>query len=109
MNVSREIDDILKERQQELLKHANGKEDYTELADEVERLRGKRQEILTEGAENEGYRQRIDEMMKFLNSQETDIEEFNGTLVRKMVEKITVYDYRYEVEFKAGISVDVER
>lgn len=100
---------MLEDRQKELLKRANGKEDYSKLADEIERLRDKRQEILTEAAENEGCRQRIGEMMEFLNSQKFDIEDYDEALVRKMIEKVTIYDFRFEVEFKAGISIDVER
>lgn len=41
--------------------------------------------------------------------QTENIEEYDEALVRRMVEKITVYDDRFTVEFKSGTSVDVER
>ena len=37
------------------------------------------------------------------------IEEYDETLVRRMIEKITVYEERFTVEFKSGTSVDVKR
>ena len=41
--------------------------------------------------------------------QTEQIEEYDETLVRRMIEKITVYEDRFTVEFKSGTSVDVKR
>ena len=35
--------------------------------------------------------------------------EYDELLVRRLIEKVTVYDAGVEVEFKAGTKVDVER
>lgn len=35
--------------------------------------------------------------------------EFDESLVRKLVEQITVYDDHFTIEFKSGISIDVKR
>ena len=99
----------LKEKQQELLKLANAKKDYNSVADEIDRLRELKQKALTESAEREGLKKRIDEMREFLNSQTTEVSEYDEQLVRRLIEKVTVYEERFEVEFKSGMTVDVER
>ena len=78
-------------------------------ADEIDRLRELKQKALTESAEREGLKKRIAEMREFLNSQPTEVLEYDEQLVRRLIEKVTVYDERFEVEFKSGMTVDVER
>ena len=34
--------------------------------------------------------------------------EYDEQLVRRLIEKVTVYNERFEVEFKSGVTVDVE-
>jgi DNA invertase Pin-like site-specific DNA recombinase len=99
----------LEELQRELLKRANAKKDYNDLADEIDRLRELKQNAMAENAEREGLKQRIAEMQEFLEEQTEQIEEYDESLVRRMVEKVTVYDEKFMVEFKSGTSVDVER
>ena len=48
-------------------------------------------------------------MREFLKQQSTEVTEYDGLLVRRLIEKVTVYDDRFEVEFKSGAKVDVER
>lgn len=99
----------LEELQKELLTRANAKKDYNDLADEIDRLRELKQDAMIENAVREGLRQRMAEMQQFLAEQTDEIEEYDETLVRRMIEKITVYEDRFTVEFKSGTSVDVER
>ena len=54
-------------------------------------------------------KQRINEMQRFLAEQTQDITEYDEQLVRKLIEKITVYEEKVTVEFKSGTSVDVRR
>ena len=103
------IDAKLEELQQELLKRADAGQDYEDLADEIDRMREKKQEVMADNAEREGQKQRIVEIQQFLAGQTEQIEEYDENLVRRMVEKITVYEDKYAVEFKSGASVDVER
>ena len=88
----------LEELQKELLRLANSKKDYNSVADEIDRLRELKQEALTESAEREGVKKRIAEML-----------EYDEQLVRRLIEKVTVYDERFEVQFRSGMTVDVER
>lgn len=99
----------LKELQKELLKLANAKKDYSSVADEIHRLQEKKQDALVASAEREGLKQRIREMREFLEQQSTEVTEYDEQLVRRLIEKVTVYDERFEVEFKSGAKVDVEK
>ena len=99
----------LEELQKELLRLANSKKDYNSVADEIDRLRELKQKVLTESAEREGMKQRIAEMREFLNGQSTEVLEYDELLVRRLIEKVTVYEERFEVEFKSGMTVDVKR
>ena len=99
----------LEELQKDLLKRANAKQDYNDLADEIDHLRELKQNAMVENAEREGLKQRIAEMQQFLAEQTEQIEEYDEILVRRMIEKITVYEDRFTVEFKSGTSVDVKR
>lgn len=62
-----------------------------------------------DNAEREGVKQRISEMQQFLAEQTQDITEYDERLVRRLIEKITVYEEKVTVEFKSGTSLDVRR
>lgn len=98
----------LEELQKELLRLANSKKDYNSVANEIDHLRELKQKTLTESAEREGLKKRIAEMREFLNSQTTEVSEYDEQLVRKLIEKVTVYEEGFEVEFKSGMTVDLE-
>lgn len=57
----------------------------------------------------EGVKQSIFNMKAFLNSQITEIEEYDEQLVRRLIAEVTVYDEKLEVELKSGLSVDIRR
>lgn len=54
-----EIDRRLKELQQELLRLANGKKEYGNIADEIHKLRQQRQDVLAAGC-GEGWKEAED-------------------------------------------------
>ncbi len=103
-----EIDRRLAEQQKELLKLANAKKDYSKVADEIDRLREERQDILMREADRDGKRQRIEEMKDFLEEQADTPLKYDEQLVRRLVEKVTVYESKAVVEFKSGLETDVE-
>ena len=51
---------------------------------------------------------KIKELQDFIAGQETDITEFDEALVKKLIEKITVFADHFTVEFKSGIIIDIE-
>lgn len=65
-------------------------------------MRELKQNALVENAKREGVKQRIREMREFLEQQSTDVTEYDELLVRWLIEKVTVYDERFGVEFKSG-------
>ena len=101
-------DKRLEELQTELIQKANSKESYDNIVNEIYRLRDLRQETLSRNALRKDKRERIAEMTDFLNTQTGDITEFDDKLVRKLVEKVIVYDNRLVVEFKSGFVVEVK-
>ena len=103
------IEAKLLDLQKELLKLANSKKDYNSVADEIDRLRELKQNALVESAEREGLKQRIREMREFLEQQSTEVTEYDELLVRRLIEKVTVYDERFEVEFKSGAEIEIIR
>lgn len=103
------IEAKLLELQKELLKLTNSKKDYNSVADEIDRLRELKQNALVESAEREGLKQRIRQMREFLEQQSTEVTEYDELRVRRLIEKVTVYDDRFEVEFKSGAKVRIKR
>ncbi|MEI3612714.1 DNA recombinase [Pseudogracilibacillus sp. SO30301A] len=107
-NATDGIDGKLEELQQQLLIQAKSKNGYEDVADEICRLRELKQNALVENADREGKRQRITEMTDFLNEQSCELEEYDEQLVRRLIEKVTVFDDKLTVEFKSGIEIDIE-
>lgn len=103
-----DIDKKLAELQKELLRLANSKANYEDVADEIYRLRDLKQSALVENAEREGKRQRIIEMAEFLDEQPEELEEYDELMVRRLIEKVTVFAEKITVEFKSGVEADIE-
>lgn len=51
---------------------------------------------------------RIKELQDFIAKQKTDITEFDEALVKKLIEKIAVFFGHFTVEFKSGLTIDIE-
>ncbi|MDK7093768.1 integrase [Gardnerella swidsinskii] len=85
------------------------KKDYTKIADEIDELKVKKQQILIEKAGQEDAKRRIREMEDFLKSERHELSEYDEELVRKYIKKIKVYEDRFSITFKSEISVYIER
>lgn len=103
---TKDIDTKLDELQNELIRLANSKADYEEVANEIYRLRELKQNALVVNAEREGRRQRIAEMTDFLNEQSHELEEYDEQLVRRLIEKVTVFNDKLAIKFKSGIEIN---
>lgn len=103
---TKDIDTKLNELQNELIRLANSKADYEEVANEIYRLRELKQNALVVNAEREGRRQRIAEMTDFLNEQSHELEEYDEQLVRRLIEKVTVFNDKLAIKFKSGIEIN---
>mgnify|MGYP000087179100 CR=1 FL=1 len=100
-----EIDVRLEDLEKELLKRANAKQDYTDVLGKIDTIRDEKQELLLEDANNAGVQRHLNEIETFLKSQQTAIEEYDEDLVRKLLERVTVYDDHLTFEFKSGIEI----
>lgn len=102
------IQSRLLELQKELIKKANNKQDYDAIADEIFRLRDQKEQSEVDSHHREEAMNRIKELQDFISGQETDITGFDEILVKKLIEKITVFADHFTVEFKSGITIDIE-
>lgn len=103
-----DIDSKLDELQVELLKQAKSKNDYDDVGDDIYRLREQKQNALVGNAEREGRRQKIAELTAFLNEQSHELDEYDEQLVRRLIEKVTIYNSDLTIEFKSGIERQIE-
>ena len=55
------------------------------------------------------HKKRIRELLKFIEKQKNAVFVFDEALVRKLLEKVTVYDDYLEFRFKSGVTVSVEK
>jgi len=104
----KEIDKKLGQLQKELLRLANNKEDYSIIADEIYRLRDEKESTMAQNAGYASQKQRMADMTEFLKQQKGIAEDYDEQLVRKLIETITVYDEKFTVSFKSGLTVDVD-
>ena len=68
-----------------------------------------KQRVITEAAESRGLKSRIQEMEDFIKGFALKLNDYDGHLVRTYIEKITVFDNYFSVEFKAVFKFDIER
>jgi site-specific DNA recombinase len=47
-------------------------------------------------------------MGNFLQEQTTTLTEYDESLVRRLIEKVTFYENKFIVEFKSSVMLDVE-
>ena len=71
-------------------------------------MRDLKQNTQVQNAERQVKRQRIEEMTEFLKEQAGELIEYDEQLVRRLIEKITVFDNKLTVEFKSSFEVDIE-
>ena len=103
-----EVDAAVKQKQAELLDAGRDQERIDAIGDAIMDLRERRQNILTEAAMRKDVKDRIDDLASFLDEQTEAVTEYSETLVRRLIEKITVYDEMLVFEFKSGLQIEVE-
>lgn len=104
----REIEELLTEKQRVLVSLSPEDPRYEMVADEIYGLRDRKQQVLMDDANRETAVRRAEELMEFVMAQEDEIEKYDDSLVRKLIEKVTVYDDRINISFKSGVDVDIE-
>ena len=107
-NTADGINERLQRLQKELLKKANSKEAYDEIADEIFRLRELRQQTTIDTAARDEQVKRINDLQDYIAQQTARLTEFDESLVRRWVKQITIWDDRITVELKSGVSIDID-
>lgn len=74
------------------MKLASSKAYYDKASDEIYRLRDEKQKLQLESAGRNDQKKRISDMSAFLREQPTALTEYNEPLVRRLIEKLTVYE-----------------
>ena len=102
-----ELDAKIADLEQEILDRTRARKDCDDLGEEVLQLREEKYKLQLEDAGKENMRQRIKELETVLAVINGKVEEYDDALVRKLIERITVYDDLYKVEIKSGIEIEV--
>jgi DNA invertase Pin-like site-specific DNA recombinase len=102
-----EINKLLEEKQKEVISLANKGKDYEFLANEIDKLREERQRLLVEDASLSGENERIDELIGFIRRNKYRTLLYDDTLVRKLIQNVTVYEKHFVISFKSGIEIEV--
>lgn len=97
------------ELQQELIDRTERRESYDDLTDEILRLREKQEQTAMDDTAKTEHKKRIRELRKFIERQKSEITEFDGTLVKKLLEKVTIHGDFMEFRFKSCVTVSVEK
>ena len=107
-NTADGIDERLQELQKELLKKANNKEAYDEIADEIFKLREQREKCTVDTVARDAQIARINELQDFIKQQPAHLGAFDEPLVKRWLERITVWEDHFTVELKSGLKIDIE-
>lgn len=102
------IDEAIKQKQAKLLEAGRDQTKIDEIGDAIMKLREERQQIMTTAAMRKDVQDRIDDLSVFLDEQTEAITEYSEDLVRRLIEKITVFDEMLVIEFKSGLEIQVE-
>lgn len=102
------LDEQIKVIQHELLATTDMKNPGDDLGMEVRRLRNEKQALRAEEASNQDLKLRVDEMMTFLDCLSSELNEYDEQYTRTLIDKITVYDDYFVVEFKSGIEIQID-
>lgn len=103
-NTADGIDERLQVLQKELLKKANNKEAYDEIADEIFKLREQREKCTVDTAARDAQIARINELQDF----PAHLDAFDEALVKRWLERIIVWEDHFTVELKSGLKVNIE-
>ena len=102
------IDERFRDLQKELVKKANQKDDYNAITDEIFRLRKLQKPAEVDSVAKDEQMRLIQDLQDFIKSQPTTITEFDETLVKRLITKIMVYEDHFTVDFKSGVTIDIE-
>ena len=107
-NTADGIDEKLLELQKELLKKANNKEAYDEIADEIFKFRAQREKCTVDTAARDAQIARISELQDFIKQQPAYPDAFDEAPVKRWLERIIIWEDHFTVELKSGLNIEIE-
>jgi len=107
-NTTDGIDEKLQSLQKELLKKANNKEAYDEIADGIFKLQEQREKCTIDTAARDAQIARINELQDFIKQQPAHLDTFDESLVKRWLERIIVWEDHFTVELKSGLKIEIE-
>ena len=99
----------MRQLQQELIDRTESGTNYDDLAEEILRLRELQEQTVMDDAAKAAHRERIQELLHFINSQPRTITEFDEALVKKLLESVKVCEFFLEFRFKSGVTISIEK
>ena len=96
-NTADGIDERLQELQKELLKKANNKEAYDEIADEIFKLREQREKCKVDTAARNAQIARINELQDFIKQQPVHLEAFDEALVKRWLDVLRTGKFNHRL------------
>ena len=82
---------------------------YDDLAEEILHLREVQEQTVMDDAAKAAHRERIKELLNFINYKPRTITEVDEALVRKLLESVKVCEFFLEFRFKSGVTISVEK
>ena len=92
----------------ELLKKAQAKQPFDDITEQIESLRRQKREMQLEDANRQAGVTHVYEMDTFLDERDTKVTEYDEALVRRFIERITVYDKHCKVTFKSRAEINIK-
>ena len=94
------------ELQQELISLTESRKNYSHVVSKLQKVREEQTELENSRNCRSETISRITEFMEFIRGQSAELTEFDETLVRHWIKKITVHPDRLTIEFKTGDIVE---
>lgn len=103
-----EIDERLEELQQKLMMLVMGNASYDDVAEEIHVLRDKKLALITEDSAKSNEEKRLNELLDFIEQQDSELKDYDEKLVRRVVEEVEFQGTELVVKLKSWEEIEVE-
>ena len=102
------VDAQLTSLQEKLIAIAGDEEAEERIGSQISELWKYRQNLLAESAERSDLKNRMNDMIAFLDEMPQTITEYSEVITRRLIDRITIFDEKIVVELKSGLQMEVE-
>ncbi|MCP0886082.1 preprotein translocase subunit TatB [Ligilactobacillus sp. WILCCON 0076] len=104
-----QLDQQLEEAQMKLIQAANQHQDCDELTQQIMDLRKQKEKVQSRETEHQVKLHNLDEINELVDLHKYGLVDFDDQLVRRLVEKITIFQRYMEFAFKDGEVIRVNK